>query len=172
MNLIIRKSTESDRGGIRELVASSFGIRRDATECFLDGVYILAVDTDCNKIVGMTGLNENKQYVSRWESNYTCVHPVYRRMGIGSLLVEALIREANSKNVTRLYWSAWVDGNDVSKVEPLLRKYGFEKVLNQRVCYMLGHNCDLNETDCVNYIGKNCKCKEDLWVLYMNIEDT
>lgn len=170
MNIVTRNSTESDRCDIIELVASSFGIRYNATEGNLDDRYILAVDIDCNKIVGMTGLSENKHYISRWEADYTCVLPEYRKKGIGSLLVKALIKEAKSQNITKLYWSAWVKGNGVSEVESLLRKYGFVKILNPRISYMVGHNCSLDKTSCVHCTGNNCKCSEDLWAFYIGAE--
>lgn len=168
MELVFSKSSKSDVEKIISVIERCFGVRKQAYDGIENGRYIVVTDMETGKIVGITGLSRNDDYVGGYEADYTCVIPEYRGMGVGTSLVDALIKDAKDAGLDRLYWSAWVNCGGRCLVEPLLLKFGFVRVLTPRIGFKVDFNCNMvTKKECVNSSGVGCSCSEDLWVLYL-----
>ncbi len=79
---------------------SSFGVK------YLK--YWVVIDKDTKKIIGITGVYslEKDEEEAFWLA-WTCVHPNFRGMGVGKMLMEYIIRKAKDKKrkYLRLYTS-------------------------------------------------------------------
>jgi len=93
--------------------------------------YWVAIDDNTNRVVGVTGIYEKREdaKASCWLGWY-CVDPEFRGQGIGTMLLDFAINEANKlkKRYLRLYTST--DPND-AVAQIVYEKKGF-KIMEDR----------------------------------------
>lgn len=165
-----RKSRESDIQELTELVMKCFGNReRHGVFKNLNNRYTVCIDTYTNKIVGMSGLDSNDDYIGGPELGYSCVDPEYRKLGIMTNLIGQIIEEAKAKNCKRIYCSGWhLPNKEYANLHSILTKYEFSLVVPSRCTWRQNYNCNLtsnpeNKAYCVNS-SNVCSCKEDLYM--------
>ena len=161
---MVRKSKESDREQILELMHLCFGDRDKYLKSNLDNRFYLNIID--NKIVAMTGIVDEGNY-SHPEIDWTCTHPDYRHKGY----MQELFIEMFKHYKGTIYCSCWrLPSKEHINLYHLMQQFGFREVINVRVHWKAGHNCLTNcNGDCVNYIGNNCECYEDLYIREANI---
>ena len=166
-----RYSTEADLPGLRALVMECFGVRDDiGIYNNLDGRYLLCIDSESNKIIGMTSLESSDEYINGVELGISCVSSPYRKRGIMTKLIGDMLAEAIDRGYNRLYCSGWhMPYKENANLHSILVQYGFELVVENRVRWVWGYNCNNTSTPekgryCANCIRRGCSCSEDLYV--------
>ena len=155
----VRLSTEDDSHMIEMLLDSCFGAisLREFKENIC-GRYLLAfVD---NRLVGMTGLSFNKEY-DGFEIDWTCTHPEYRKRGI----MHELFKRICALTDGDIYCSCWGMRGEAIHMRSVMRDFGFEPVVRNRVTWDSRYNCHCDNSDCVMHRRQaNCSCYEDLYL--------
>lgn len=123
-NIVIRKMTLDDLEMIKDVLISDFDEFWSYTIlknelCSDNSLYFVAVKN--NDIIGFAGI---KIILDEAEIMNIVVHKNYRKLGIGSLLLENLIFESNKHDVKVVHLE--VNSNNVAGIK-LYEKYHFEK---------------------------------------------
>ena len=168
--MFIRFSTEEDKEQIRELIRLCFG-NRDHCNALenLKGRYLLAFDEE-DSLLGMTGLIWEEEF-NAYGVDWTCTHPEHRKKGI----MHELFKRICSLTDEDIYCSCWrqPDKENIN-LYSLMRDFGFEEVIKNRVTWDSCHNCKSGRLGvCIaqkshmehgKIIKEPCRCYEDLYL--------
>jgi len=106
----IRTAKLSDIEILNSLNSKYFGENRDYTEEINSSKTIVLVGEDDSKIIGISGLK-----IKDWNNTGLLlnifIHPDFRKNGLGSELLKAVIREAKNKKLRCLIAEAPSEGN-------------------------------------------------------------
>ena len=156
---MVRYSKQDDLGQIQELIQLSFGDRPSALEDLENRYLVYEID---NKIVAITGLYTNTEYIDGLEIDWTCTHPDHRQRGYMQELFKELLKDVTCN----VYCSCWrLEDADRVNLQTIMNMFGFEEVLKPRVVWASIYNCLCvkNKYFCVNS-KEGCKCCEDLYL--------
>lgn len=157
--LTFRKSTESDKAQLNNLIESRFGNRDRYNVCdSLENRYLIALN-DNKEIVAMTGLNPSGLY-NGLEVDWTCVSQNYTGHGIIAKMLGYLLQDCEQD----VYCSCWRQEGKQINLYHAMQELGFKPVLVPRVTltteyYDCGERCKK-----YNPITGACRCFEDLYV--------
>lgn len=163
MDLVYGRSKEIDREKIYDLFKICFGTRKQwddngYLEGIEDGRYLCAFEGD--RLVAVTGIDKKSVY-NGLQVTYSCVHPKYRHQGIlTKMLAMEITRVGRSKDI---YCSCWSTDSLIS-LHNAMASNGFKLVIKSVGRFSAEHLA-FCEKECVNYSGKWCRCREDLYVL-------
>lgn len=157
---LIRKSTQSDKAEIRELMHTCFG-DRDDVEAYsnLNGRFLLYVSN--GRIVAMTGLVYSKKY-NAFKVDWTCTHPRFRHRGYMQVLFTKMLENVDYP----IYCNCWrLQNKDRVNLQTIMDMFDFKEVIAPRVTQKVPHTCHRNFAGgCINCTGENCTCYEDLYL--------
>lgn len=163
MNIYYRYSRKEDKPKIKELVDASFGNRDGVCGIYkhIEGKYLLAIDKDNGKFVGMSGFVFNKAF-NALEISWTCVLPEYRKQGIMHNIFKRLLSSTDEL----VYCSCWRIGSNPSpNLVSLLRDFNFLEVVKGSKTTKNNYNCFLCcKEECFFYEDSDCHCYEDLYI--------
>lgn len=161
MEIVFRRSKLEDKEQIRGLLARHFGKREFALENIENGKFLLALDN--NKIIGMTGISNNKDEYDGYEIYHTALDIEYRGQGIISkMLIMEIERVGRNQNI---YCNCWHRLNDDIYLKHAMEQLGFKLTIKNRIKYNAEHQlfCRKNCIYCDD--KRTCYCYEDLYML-------
>lgn len=116
---------------VNQIQKQAFGIStpKDFEKCITNPIYSYYVLIKQNKIIGYLGL---MIIGTECELLTIALDKLYKKQGIGSLMMEFIIKYAKSKNVNSIYLE--VDVNNIP-AKNLYNKYGFEVSYTRKKYY-------------------------------------
>lgn len=156
---LYRFSTEKDKDCIDGLLKLCFGDRSGCGALDdLDGRYLLAFHK--NKLIAMTGIGpaSESDFIGK-EVDWTCCHSAYRRMGLITGMLRALLEPEKSYTI---FCSCYREpGKDKANLDGIMGRLGFECVLRgyKTFCDPFFDACFI----CNFRQERNCVCHEDLY---------
>jgi N-acetylglutamate synthase-like GNAT family acetyltransferase len=118
----IRKATQKDVEELNDVNKKYFGEHRDYNDEVKSKDNLIFIMKDKNKIIGISGLRINNWNNTGWVFNIF-VRPDSRKNGLGSILIQRVIKEAKKNNLRCLLAEAPSKGN----ASFLFKKMGFRK---------------------------------------------
>ncbi len=124
MDIIIRSYEDKDYDAVSKIIFDSFGLKKSF--CSSPSIYEFVSVID-NQVVGYFNLLEAKDIVLdiiEYHIGYVCVDIKYRGVGIGSKMMDFILKFAKENNISRLELTS---GNNRIAAHKLYEKYGFIK---------------------------------------------
>lgn len=156
--ITFRRSTVDDLDAVSDLINQCFGFREDNPLYNIESRYLLAFDE--HKLVAMTGIIFSSKY-NGLEVDWTGVDKDYRGTG----LITNMLRNLLSEHKCDVYCSCWrlYNRKDVN-LHFAMKELGFTLLRESHKKYN-SKECEVCKV-CVNNIGDNCICCEDLYIRY------
>lgn len=165
MNLQFRRSDNSDVEILKDFYNKNLNkLNGDKVHTKLavnKSRYLLAFDGD--KLIGVTGINDNKYTYNSLNVEATALDPEYRHKGIMTQMIQKEIERVGRDR--DIYCSCWRRDNDSIYLGYAMKTLGFipllksHTVLNKNYFTMCKEQCNYYNNECTG------QCYEDLYML-------
>ena len=157
-NLTYKFSTSKDITQIDNLLKLCFGDRSKYGALYnIKGRYLLAYSD--KELIAMTGIcDKTMSEFDGYEIDWTCCHPDYRKQGIITDMLSALLKDKYDK----IYCSCLCEPyKDKPNLHTIMTQLGFTYIQKGHKTFNRIYDDVCN--DCNFKKGKDCKCREDLY---------